>query len=110
MSDGMPAGRRISATAVIYALAVVLALVLAFTGTRSDEGIRVAGDQPFAFVLFVLVLLGVAFFHHHTMWVALGGVLVITAYTGLLCPGFHWSHDQLEHSGPGLLGHIKFEG
>ena len=109
MSDE-PQGFRVTKTGVIYLLAVTAALVMAVLGTRTDEGIFVLGKIPFAFVLFVLVLLGVAFFHHHTMWVALGGLVIITSYTGLFCPGFHWSAEQIEHSGGGLLGHAKFEG
>jgi Na+/H+ antiporter NhaD/arsenite permease-like protein len=35
---------------------------------------------PLDFVLFALTLLGVALFHHHTLAVALGGLLVITLY------------------------------
>ena len=111
MTEPTTEGRRLSTTSIIYLLAVAAALVFAFTGTRTDAGLFVAGGHvPFAFVLFVLVLLGVAFFHHHTMWVAIAGVVVITAYTGALCPGFHWSADQVEHSGSGLFGHVKYEG
>jgi Na+/H+ antiporter NhaD/arsenite permease-like protein len=35
---------------------------------------------PFDFVLFALTLAGVAIFHHHTLYVALGGLAVITLY------------------------------
>jgi Na+/H+ antiporter NhaD/arsenite permease-like protein len=35
---------------------------------------------PVDFVLFALTLLGVALFHHHTLYVALTGLVVITAY------------------------------
>jgi Na+/H+ antiporter NhaD/arsenite permease-like protein len=35
---------------------------------------------PLDFVLFALTLLGVALFHHHTLYVALTGVVVIAAY------------------------------
>ena len=85
-----------------------VAVVLAATGTRNDHGIWVlGGGVPFAFVLFVLVLLGVAFFHHHTLWVALAGALVISAYTGALVPGFDWSPEQPTK---GLWGHFLHEG
>jgi Na+/H+ antiporter NhaD/arsenite permease-like protein len=42
---------------------------------------------PLEFVLFALTLLGVAFFHHHTLAVALSGLAAITAYK-LLFTGF----------------------
>jgi Na+/H+ antiporter NhaD/arsenite permease-like protein len=35
---------------------------------------------PVDFILFALTLLGVAVFHHHTLYVALTGLVVITAY------------------------------
>jgi Na+/H+ antiporter NhaD/arsenite permease-like protein len=35
---------------------------------------------PVDFILFALTLLGVALFHHHTLYVALTGLVVITAY------------------------------
>ena len=38
------------------------------------------GPVPVDFLLFALTLLGVALFHHHTLRVALIGVVVITAW------------------------------
>jgi Na+/H+ antiporter NhaD/arsenite permease-like protein len=93
--------------AVIYAVAILVAIALAVTGRRTDQGIFVLGDIPFAFVLFVLVLLGVAFFHHVTLWVALAGAVVISLYTVLLAPGHPWSPEQHR---PGLWGHFLHEG
>jgi Na+/H+ antiporter NhaD/arsenite permease-like protein len=103
-----PKGRL---TPWIYAAALLAAVALAVTGERTDAGIQVlGGNVPFAFVLFVLVLLGVAFFHHHTLWVALGGAAVITTYTGALAPGFHWSGEQVVEYGRGLDRHFLYEG
>ncbi|QJR16194.1 citrate transporter [Usitatibacter palustris] len=42
---------------------------------------------PVDFILFALTLLGVALFHRHTLWVALGGLATITIYK-LLFTGF----------------------
>ncbi len=95
---------------VIYLALVAAAILLGFLGQRTDTGVQleVGGTTiPLAFVLFALVLVGVAFFHHHTLAVALSGVVVITAYTVLLSPGFEWSKEQ-KH--PGLLGHAIHEG
>jgi Na+/H+ antiporter NhaD/arsenite permease-like protein len=86
----------------VYLAAVVVAAVLAATGTRSSDGVTVLGSVPFAFVLFVLILLGVALFHHHTLQVALAGVVAVTAYTGLLVPSFQ--------ANPGLWRHFLHEG
>lgn len=42
---------------------------------------------PADFILFGLTLLGVAIFHHHTLWVSLGGAITIAAYK-ILFTGF----------------------
>lgn len=55
------------------------------------------------FILFALTLAGVALFHHHSLLVAVGGMIVTTAYK-LLVAGFH------EGSGlTGLGGHLAGE-
>src|SRR5947207_3350429 len=67
MSDEAAAGPKLTTTGIIYLLVVLVALVLAFTGARDDTGVHILkgtlgeDGQPFAFVLFVLILLGVAF-------------------------------------------------
>jgi len=53
------------------------------------------GPVPVDFILFALTLLGVALFHHHTLKVALTGLVVITLYK-LTFTGFR--------EGPGLGG------
>jgi Na+/H+ antiporter NhaD/arsenite permease-like protein len=53
------------------------------------------GGVPLVFLLFGLTLLGVAIFHHHTLRVALIGLVTITGYT-LVFTGFK--------SGPGVAG------
>jgi Na+/H+ antiporter NhaD/arsenite permease-like protein len=58
---------------------------------------------PLEFVLFALTLLGVAFFHHHTLGVALTGLATIVVYK-LIFTGFK--------TGPGLAGfgaHMQHE-
>jgi Na+/H+ antiporter NhaD/arsenite permease-like protein len=58
---------------------------------------------PVDFILFGLTLLGVAVFHHHTLPVALGGLVAIIAYK-LAFTGFKF--------GPGvggLIGHLEHE-
>ena len=58
---------------------------------------------PIDFVLFAATLLGVALFHHHTLKVAVGGLLVITLFKVLFSPFAE---------GPGILGllaHIGHE-
>ncbi len=50
---------------------------------------------PVDFVLFAATLLGVALFHRHTLWVALTGLVAITAYKVALAPF---------REGPGIAG------
>src|SRR5574337_1709122 len=82
---------------------------LAFLALMSMAGAAMAGDGlalagiPVDFVLFALVLLGVALFHDHTLKVALGGVVAIIAYK-LAFTGFK-AGDGL----PGLAGHFVHE-
>ena len=109
MSETEPASPgKLTKSHFVYLGAIALALVLAALARRTDSGLELLdGRVPYAFVLFVLVLLGVALFHRHALAVAVGGALVISAYTGLLCPGFEWSPEQHE---PGLWGHFLHEG
>ena len=61
------------------------------------------GPVPVDFVLFALVLLGVALFHHHTLKVALVGLAVITLYK-LAFTGFKTGAGFA-----GLAGHFAHE-
>jgi len=98
MSDAA-AGFRLGKTGIIYLVAIAAAIVLAFTGVKTDEGIEIFGSVPFAFVIFVLILMGVAFFHHYTLYVSLAGVVAVTLYTAIASPG-----------APDLWHHFLYEG
>jgi hypothetical protein len=58
---------------------------MAATGLGTGSPITIAGIR-IEFILFALVLLGVALFHHRTFEVAITGVVVITAYRLLFTP------------------------
>jgi Na+/H+ antiporter NhaD/arsenite permease-like protein len=58
---------------------------------------------PVDFILFGLTLLGVALFHHHTLAVALGGLVAIVAYK-LAFTGFKFGTGF-----GGLVGHMEHE-
>jgi Na+/H+ antiporter NhaD/arsenite permease-like protein len=88
--------------AVVFAVAALAALALALLGRREPEGLLILGKTPFAFALFVLVLLGVALFHHHTLAVALGGAAAISLYTVLFVSGFDLG-AHFVHEGEGTL-------
>ena len=98
MSPSPPAGRRFGPASVAYALAVASAAVASIAlGARGPEGFALLdGRIPFEFVLFVLTLLGVALFHHHTLAVALGGLGAVMAYKVLFVESFH-PGEQLAH-------------
>src|SRR6185503_14534017 len=53
------------------------------------------GPVPVDFILFALILAGIAFLHRHTLQVAVGGLLAVTIYK-LAFPGFK--------QGPGFAG------
>jgi Na+/H+ antiporter NhaD/arsenite permease-like protein len=84
-------GRRFGPAVVAYALAFLAAagLTAAF-GARGPEGIVLFdGKVPLEFLLFVLTLLGVALFHHHTLGVAASGLAAVAAYKVLFVGSFH---------------------
>ena len=58
---------------------------------------------PVDFVLFGLTLLGVAWFHHHTLPVALGGLAAISIYK-VVFTGFKYGSGIA-----GMLGHLEHE-
>ena len=73
--------------------------------SASHEAARPGGPTlagvPIEFFLFGLTLLGVALFHHHTLKVALGGLVAISLFK-IAFAGFK--------SGPGLLGFVSHLG
>jgi hypothetical protein len=64
-----------------------LALAALAAGTPSEP--PSLGPVPVDFLLFGCVLAGVALFHHHTLRVALAGLVVITTYKVLFSPFAH---------------------
>ena len=89
---------RVTAACVVALGA--LAAPVAFAATHADPPL-VAGI-PVDFILFALTLAGVALFHHHTLRVALTGLVVITVYklafTGFKeGPGFGGLATHLAH-------------
>ncbi|MCM8594801.1 citrate transporter [Accumulibacter sp.] len=92
-----------------HRLGPALWLVLIFSAGSAEAATGSAGEGPQVlgipvdFVLFALTLLGVALFHHHTLQVALTGLITIGIYK-LAFTGFA--------AGPGLTGlavHLQHE-
>jgi hypothetical protein len=90
-----------------FSLTSCVNLALAVVSADSPPAIShvpVVFGIPIEFILFALTLLGVALFHHHTLKVALSGLLVITAYklgfsffTEAHIAGFRGFEAQLHH-------------
>lgn len=58
--------------------ATLLLLILSSTGVFAGTGgVPSIGGIQLEFIVFGLTLVGVAFFHKHTMWVALGGLAAV---------------------------------
>ena len=89
-------------TAAGVAIALALAPATSQAATAAPGGLLLAGI-PIDFMLFALVLLGVATLHHHTLKIALIGAATISAYqwlftgfktgAGLAGLGVHFGHE-----------------
>lgn len=78
-------------------------LAFFFSATaHAAEGPAIAGI-PVDFILFAATLLGVALFHHHTLRVALTGLVVISLYK-IVFTGFHEGTGVI-----GWLAHMQHE-
>ena len=97
---------RIAARFIVFERGLLLgALVLA--------GIAIALGVPIEFVLFGLTLAGVALFHHHTFYVAIIGLTIITLYklgftgfregAGISGLGSHMLHEWVVLTNLGCL-------
>ena len=55
----------------------------------SDGSVPMIGPVRFEFIIFGLILLGVALFHKHTFWVAVIGLTVLLTFKFIFDPAFH---------------------
>jgi len=70
----------------IISLFVLLAPLSAFA---SGGNVPMVGPVRVEFIIFGLVLLGVALFHNQTFWVAVSGLTVLLIFKFIFDPGFH---------------------
>ena len=98
MHASQPPVRRFGPAAVAYSVAVASAALasLALGASGPDGFALLDGRIPFEFLLFVLTLLGVALFHHHTLGMAFGGMACVFAYKVLFVESFR-PGEQLLH-------------
>ena len=95
-----PTARRLLALLLPFAALVPLAAWAAPAGLPEPPSI---GAIPIDFILFALTLVGVALFHHHTLKVAVTGLVVITLFKIAFSP-------FAEGAGvPGFLAHLAHE-
>jgi len=74
-------------------LMLVIALILPYSLFGADSGVPALGPLRLEFIIFGLILLGVALFHKQTFWVAVTGLAVLLTFKLVFDPGFH----LLEH-------------
>jgi Na+/H+ antiporter NhaD/arsenite permease-like protein len=70
-------------------LASLFMLVLPLSLMAADGSVPKVGPIRLEFIIFGLILLGVALFHKHTFWVAVTGLSVLFVFKLVFDPGFH---------------------
>ncbi len=92
----------LSEKAILYLILLVSPLFVFATNGKPPT----IGPVRIEFIIFGMILLGVALFHNQTFWVALTGVTVLFIYKFIFDPGFHFAEhifgtnsfiDQLMH-------------
>jgi len=73
----------------IFLLFLTLFLPLSIFAASAGKGVPTIGPVRIEFVIFGLILLGVALFHHKTFQVAVIGLTVLLAFKLIFDPGFH---------------------
>lgn len=85
-------------------LMLLALLIIPVSTFAAGESVPKIGPVRVEFIIFGLILLGVALFHHHTFIVALTGVTVLLIFKFVFDPGFHFGehmfgyvpmHDQI---------------
>lgn len=70
-------------------LMLILLFLLPVSLLAADGKVPQIGPVRVEFIIFGLILLGVALYHHHTFWVALTGLTVLLIFKLAFDPGFH---------------------
>lgn len=70
-------------------LMLAFMLLIPLTIFAADGTVPKIGPVRVEFIIFGLILLGVALFHHHTFWVALTGLTVLLIFKLVFDPGFN---------------------
>ena len=83
-------------------LTLLLTLLPGLAMASELHGMPAPGGIRLEFILFALTLLGVALFHHYTMWISLGGLALVLLSKYLFLDDFSMLHH--------LLGGVGQEG
>lgn len=70
-------------------LAILFLILVPLTLFGADGSVPKIGPVRLEFIIFGLILLGVALFHKQTFWVAVMGLTVLLIFKLLFDPGFH---------------------
>jgi Na+/H+ antiporter NhaD/arsenite permease-like protein len=70
-------------------MVLLIALILPFSLFAADGGVPALGPIRVEFIIFGLILLGVALFHKQTFWVAVTGLTILLTFKLVFDPGFH---------------------
>jgi Na+/H+ antiporter NhaD/arsenite permease-like protein len=73
----------------IFLLLITLFLPLSIFAASAGAGVPAIGPVRVEFIIFGLILLGVALFHHKTFQVAIVGLTILLAFKLIFDPGFH---------------------
>jgi Na+/H+ antiporter NhaD/arsenite permease-like protein len=76
-------------------LMFILFLILPLSLLAADGSVPKIGPVRVEFIIFGLILLGVALFHHYTFWIALAGVTILLLFKLFFDPGFHIAEHLL---------------
>ncbi|NMC41294.1 MAG: citrate transporter [Bacteroidales bacterium] len=80
----------------LFILLILLLLPVAAFG--SDGSVPSIGPVRVEFIIFGLILLGVALFHHKTLQVAVTGLVVLFIFKLIFDPGFHIHEHFIGHT------------
>ncbi len=85
--------------ALFALLTVTLLLLPVFTFATVPAAVPIIAGIRLEFIIFALTLVGVALFHHKTMYVALGGLTVLLLIKFFLDPSFDLTHHMIGGQG-----------
>lgn len=82
-----------STKSMVFLSSFIVLLLLPFATFAGDgSSVPAIGPVRVEFIIFALTLIGVALFHHKTMYVALGGLITIIIFKLIFNPNLHFEN------------------